>query len=298
MQQTKSRMFSIQNMGYKMGFVIPADVPKNKQVLFKKNYELITRKKDALLLFAADQKIEHLNDDFYGTTIAPETSNPQHIFEIAKQAPVGALATQLGLIARYGKLYPLVNYVVKLNSKTNLIPADQDDPISEQLWSVQDVINIQKNSKLNICGVGYTIYLGSCYESTMLSQAAQIVYQAHQAGLVALLWIYPRGQFVTKQSGKLLADATGVANALGADFVKIAISEDASTNDIKQAVNAAGNTKIIAAGGSQISREKLLHSIREQSKLGISGFAIGRNLFQRSLSDAVKIAQDIYKILK
>ncbi len=277
-----------------MGFSIPADVPKGKHAQFKKNYESITRKKNILLLFAADQKIEHLNDDFYGAGIASEVNNPQHIFEIAQKAPIGALATQLGLVARYGNLYPSINYILKLNSKTNLVSSEHDDPISTQLWSIQDVIDFKKNSALNICGIGYTIYLGSIYESVMLAEASQIIYQAHQAGLVVMLWIYPRGNSVTR-SDKLLAGAAGVANALGADFVKLAISKDAKADNIQEAVGAAGNTKIIAAGGSKVSNQKLLANMREQLKLGIAGFAIGRNLFQRTMASAIELAEEINK---
>jgi len=118
----------------------------------------------SLFLFAGDQKIEHLN----GT-------NPEHFFQIASKAPIDLFATQLGLIESYGKDYSEVNYLVKLNSKTNIVPVDEVDPVSLQLHSVDDVVAFKKTSGLNIVGVGYTIYLGSIYEAQMLSQAAQVV---------------------------------------------------------------------------------------------------------------------------
>lgn len=275
-----------------MDYIVPADVPQKKQLLFKKNYELITQKKKPVILFAADQKIEHLNDDFFGAGIDKAASHPAHIFSIASQASVGALATQLGLIARYGKEYSSVNYVVKLNSKTNLISSEYQDPLNNQLWSIFDVINFKKNSGLNICGVGYTLYVGSSYESTMLVEAAQAIYQAHQEGLVTILWVYPRGKYIT-QSPLLFAGAAGVANALGADFVKLTATNSMSSDVISQAVQAAGNTKILVAGGGKIDQQQLLNSMREQLKLGVAGFALGRNLFQRSAQEAVDLVNKI-----
>jgi len=271
-----------------MDYIVPADVPQKKQSLFKKNCELITKNKKPVLLFAADQKIEHLNDDFFGAGIDKAANHPAHIFSIASQVSIGALATQLGLIARYGKEYSSVNYLVKLNSKTNLVSNEQCDPISRQLWSIVDVINFKKNSGLKICGVGYTVYLGSAHESDMLAEAAQVVYQAHQEGLVAILWVYPRGKHIT-QSPLLFVGAAGVANALGADFVKLSVPSSISREAILQAVQAAGNTKILVAGGAKIDQQQLLNNMREQLSLGVAGFALGRNLFQRSAQEAVDL---------
>jgi DhnA family fructose-bisphosphate aldolase class Ia len=110
------------------------------------------------MLFAGDQKTEHLNDDFYGPRIDPQDADPEHLFRIAAQARVGVFATQLGLIARYGSDYRDVPYLVKLNSKSNLIKTSQADPRSSQWLDLQQVIDFQESSGLDILGVGYTIY--------------------------------------------------------------------------------------------------------------------------------------------
>ena len=243
---------------------IPADIPSQCIRTFRNNYNLITHDNNLLFLFAGDQKIEHLNQDFFGENIPPEVANPQHLFAIADNYVIGAFATQLGLIARYGAQYPKINYIVKLNSKTNLLPAEAHDPMSEQLWSVHDVVTFKKNSGLNICGVGYTIYLGSEYEALMLQQAAQIIFNAHQEGLVAILWIYPRGKHIKSYSPEILAGSAGVANCLGADFVKLSIPRHADYDDLIPAVKAAGNTKIVISGGEKIDEEAFLQDLKEQ----------------------------------
>ncbi|MDZ4154388.1 hypothetical protein, partial [Methylicorpusculum sp.] len=100
--------------------VIPADVPAAAHKAFLKNYQTVTKKTDRLLLFAADQKIEHLVHDFYGPHIHADALDPEHLFRIAAQKQCGAFATHLGLIARYGTPYRTIPYIAKLNGKTDL----------------------------------------------------------------------------------------------------------------------------------------------------------------------------------
>jgi DhnA family fructose-bisphosphate aldolase class Ia len=124
------------------------------------------------MLFAGDQKVEHLNNDFYGDGIHPDDNNPEHLFGIASQSKIGVFATQLGLIARYGMDYSNVPYLVKLNSKTNIVESSQADPFSEQWFDIRQVVDFRDNSGLKILGVGYTLYPGSEYEAKILRQAA------------------------------------------------------------------------------------------------------------------------------
>ncbi|MCX6555135.1 MAG: aldolase, partial [Candidatus Aminicenantes bacterium] len=71
---------------------IPADVPNDVLNEYLSNYEEITLGSDRLMLFAGDQKIEHLNDDFYGPGIAADDADPEHLFKIASQAEIGVFA--------------------------------------------------------------------------------------------------------------------------------------------------------------------------------------------------------------
>jgi len=57
------------------------------------------------MLFAGDQKVEHLNDDFFGEGISGDDADAEHMFRIASRGRVGIFATQLGLVARYGNDY-------------------------------------------------------------------------------------------------------------------------------------------------------------------------------------------------
>jgi fructose-bisphosphate aldolase/6-deoxy-5-ketofructose 1-phosphate synthase len=283
--------------------LVPLTVPQKNRNTYIQNYLKATKNTGRLFLFAGDQKIEHLNEDFYGPGISSQDNDPKHMFEIADKGKVGVFATQLGLISRYGYDYKNVNYVVKLNAKTSIIPVTQKDPISSTLNTVEQVLEFKENSKLDIVGVGYTIYLGSEHESIMLSQASQIVYQAHKHGLLAILWIYPRGKYVKKQnSAEIIAGAAGVGACLGADFIKVNPPEAENIplmgKLLKQATLAAGKSGVICSGGAKEDAKILLETLHQQIHSGGAvGTAIGRNLHQRDLNAALKLSRAISAII-
>ncbi|MEA2000064.1 MAG: aldolase [Euryarchaeota archaeon] len=281
--------------------IVPLDVPKAVREKYINNYLEITKRTGRLMLFAGDQKVEHMNDDFYGEGIHPADSSPEHLFRIANQSKIGVFATQLGLIARYGVHYPDVPYLVKLNSKTNLVKTPQSDPFSKQWLDVQQVGDFRDNSGLNISAVGYTVYPGSEYEAEMFRQAAQIVYTAHQYGLITVLWMYPRGKAVADEKDPhLIAGATGVAACLGSDFVKVNYPKKEgyeSAEILKEAILAAGHTKVICAGGSSVDVGSFLKRLHDQIHIsGAAGNATGRNIHQKSLKDAIRMCNAIYAI--
>jgi len=280
---------------------VPLDVPEDAKETYKRNYLEITRESGRLMLFAGDQKIEHLNDDFYGEGAHVDDAEPEHLFRIAGTGKIGVFAVQLGLVARYGMDYPHVPYLVKLNSKTNLVRTKQMDPFSNQLWEVYQAAELKKRTGLRILGVGYTVYLGSEFEADMLHQAAQIVYEAHSHGFVTVLWVYPRGKAVPdERDPHLIAGATGVAACLGTDFVKVNYprKEGASSAEIfREAVMAAGRTKVVCAGGSSRAPKEFLQELHDQiHRSGASGNATGRNIHQKSLEEAVRMCNAIYAI--
>ena len=201
----------------------------------------------------------------------------------------------------YGSDYPEVPYLVKLNSKTNLVKTAQRDPLSLQQVDIEQVIDFKDRSGLNILGFGYTIYIGSEFEHLMIREAAQAIHKAHQYGLMSVLWIYPRGNAVKDEKDPdLIAGATGVAATLGADFVKVNYPKkegEKSSEIFKRAIKAAGKTKVVCAGGSATDPKLFLQRLHDQIHIsGASGNATGRNIHQKSLDEAVKIANAITAI--
>jgi fructose-bisphosphate aldolase/6-deoxy-5-ketofructose 1-phosphate synthase len=281
--------------------LVPLDVPPERRDEYVDNYLKITKKTGRLMLFAGDQKVEHLNRDFFGPGISPDDSDPEHLFRIAKKGRIGVFAAQLGLIARYGMDYSEVPYLAKLNSKTDLVKTDQMDPVSSQWIEVDQVAEFADDSGLDVLGVGYTIYLGSEHEAEMLREAASIVYRAHHQGLVTVLWIYPRGKAVKDEKDPhLIAGATGVAAALGSDFVKVNYPKkegERSEEIFKEAVAAAGKTKVVCAGGASRDPKSFLQQLFDQIHVsGAAGNATGRNIHQKDLDEAARMCDAISAI--
>ena len=270
---------------------VPMDVPADARDTYVENYMKATRGTGRLMLFACDQKVEHMNKDFYGEGIDEADAKPEHLFQIGKEGVIGVLAGQRGLVAQYAADYPDINYLIKMNSKTNLVGTSQEDPYSPQLTDLEAVL-----------GLGYTIYLGSEYESTMMAEAGQLIAQAHEHGLLVVLWIYPRGKAVTAEKDPdLIAGAAGVALCLGADFVKVnpPKPEDGRTpaEALHVASDAAGRTGLVCAGGSTVDAKTFLTQLYDQIHVGGAvGNATGRNIHQRSLDEATRLTKAISAI--
>ena len=251
-------------------------------------------------LFACDQKIEHLNDDFYdgGKTIPLSSNDPEHLFEIGAKAhaegTIGVLAGQLGLISQYARDYPELPYLVKLNSKSHMVGTSQRDPVSQALWDLDDVAALLHNG-INVVGIGYTVYIGSEYEHEMLTEAATFIRQAHEMGMISVVWMYPRGKAVTDEKDpQLISGAAGVAGCLGADFAKVnyprAFEGMTQAESLGIAAQAAGRCGIICSGGGSLPPEEFLARLVDQMKVsGCRGAATGRNIHQKGTEDAVRM---------
>ena len=280
---------------------VPMDVLPEARETYIDNYMKATQGTGRLMLFACDQKIEHLNKDFYGEGIDIADADPEHLFRIGSQGVCGVLAGQRGLIAQYAADYPDINYLVKMNSKTNLVSGKQDDPYSPQMYQL-DAVLAMRDAGVNVVGVGYTIYLGSEYESTMLAEAGELIAEAHANGLITVMWIYPRGKAVAdEKSPETIAGAAGVAVCLGSDFVKVnpphATDDKTQFENLASASTAAGRCGLVCAGGSTVDAETFLTQLHNQIHIGgAKGNATGRNIHQRSLDEAVRLTKAISAI--
>ena len=287
---------------------VPADVPDELIETFIQNMDAATAGTGKMNLFACDQKIEHLNDDFYdGDEIIPLSSNdPEHLFKIGQrcheEGTIGVLAGQLGLISHYARDYPEIPYLVKLNSKSHLVKKGQRDPISQALWDMDDVMSLVHNG-INVVGIGYTIYVGSEFEHEMLSEAAQFIRQAHELGMISVVWMYPRGKAVSDEKDpQLISGAAGVATCIGADFAKVnyptAWEGMTQSESLAIASQASGRTGIICSGGGSLPPEQFLQRLWDQMNVGgCRGAATGRNIHQKNTEEAVRMTAACHAII-
>jgi fructose-bisphosphate aldolase/6-deoxy-5-ketofructose 1-phosphate synthase len=281
---------------------IPLSVPSSKKSEYRHNYELATAGGGNLLLIAGDQKVEHLNDDFMGPGISKEDASPEHLFKIANGTKGALFATHLGLISRYGSDYRRIPYLVKINGKSN-IGLNEEKDSSSCWWDVKKIINFKKQSGLKIVGIGYTLYLGGKFEAQMLSQVAQAINEAHQNGLIAILWVYPRGKNIKEEDIHTIAGGAGMAACLDADFVKVKYPYGSKNHKLtaekfREVTAAAGRTKVICVGGDKRTNQEMINTTKEQLSVSKThGLAVGRNLHQRSLTEALKLANDLSAVI-
>lgn len=276
--------------------IVPADVPKNMRETYAENFLYMTHNTGKLMLFAGDQKIEHMNDDFYGEGISLEDNKPEHLFKIADQSTIGVLATQYGLVINFARDYGDVPILLKANSKTGLLKTEQMDPYSRKLVDVKDIVKLKENSGLKIPAVGYTVYLGSKYENKMLREFSEIIRDAHENGMIVVGWFYPRGAGMPKSKENdphIVAGAAGVAASLGADFVKLPYNNKVEAELFKEAIDAAGRTRVVFAGGSSDDPRRFLGRLYEQLKNGAMGNATGRNIHPKELDKAIRMCNAI-----
>jgi len=291
-----------------MEISVPADVPDELIETYLDNMRAATNGTGSMNLFACDQKIEHLNDDFYdgGKNIPLSSNDPKHLFDIGARAhaegTIGVLAGQLGLISMYARDYPEIPYLVKLNSKSHVVKTNQRDPISQSMWDMDDVMSLVHNG-INVVGIGYTIYIGSEYEHEMLTEAAQFIRQAHELGMISVVWMYPRGKAVEDEKDpQLISGAAGVAACIGADFAKVNYPRawDGMTQpeSFRIAVEAAGRTGIICSGGGSLAPRDFLPRLHDQVNIsGCRGAATGRNIHQKQTDEAVRMTAACHAII-
>lgn len=284
-----------------MEYTLPISVGKKYKDIYINNLDTLTFGGRKTIMFAADQRVEHGLDSFLGKDISTDDISAEHFFRIASKAKVSALATHLGLINKYAFDYPNVNYIVKLNSITNLLKENYGYLQSKNLCSVEDVVYLQNNSDLNIVGIGYTVYLGIQDEPKILQEASQNILQAHKFGLPVILWIYPKPKKTKQDSLENVASAVMVGEALGADFIKVKSpvkGKIATEKLVKIVTKASGRSKVLISGGSSISEHRFINQAYKNVYTGgAAGVAVGRNIHQKPLHQAVEFCDQLYKAL-
>ncbi len=237
-------------------------------------------KNDKTLLLAYDHGLEHGPTDFSGKSV-----DPAYVLNIAKKAGYNGIILQKGVAEKYyDKTFKDLPLVVKLNGKTNLT---KGEPVSEQLCSVEEAV------ELGAAAVGFTVYIGSAYESKMLEDFGRIDEEANDAGLPVIMWAYPRGKAVKKVTPKLVGYAARVGLELGADFVKVKYT--GSVPSFSSVVQDAGKCRVLCLGGSKLSDRKFLQLARDAMSSGAAGMAVGRNIWQHK--EPLKISAALMAIV-
>ncbi len=239
--------------------------------------------KDGKAVFLAyDQGLEHGPIEFNDKNV-----DPNYIISIAEHAGFNGIIMQKGIAEKYKMRIKRsrIPLILKLNGKTSLY---KGEPMSEQLCTVKEAL------ALGAKAVGYTIYIGSKFESKMLAEFEEIEREAHAHGIPVIAWIYPRGESIKgRKEGDLMIYAARVGLELGADIVKL--KYNGNHKDLKWAVKAAGKTKIVVSGGVKIGEHAFMKEAKAIMKAGAAGLAVGRNIWQSSRPNM--IAKELKEIV-
>jgi len=232
------------------------------------------------MLLAYDQGLEHgPSTDFNDKNI-----NPSFVMELAVKGGFDGVIFQKGVAERfYSGGVPLL---LKVNGKSALV---KGDPISRQVCSVEYAVS------LGAKGIGYTIYLGSEHEADMFAEFGRIQEQAHERGLPAIAWVYPRGAAVTNDTSKeIVSYAARAALELGADAAKIKYTGDPVS--FSWAVKAGAGMKVFMSGGPKApTDEAFLMQVQGAMDAGATGLAVGRNAWQNA--NPLQMAAELRKVI-
>ena len=258
-----------------------------------------------MLILPVDQGFEHGPARSFAKN--PLAYDPYYHYKLAIDAGLNAYAAPLGFLeAGAAEFAGQIPTILKLNNNNALTPK-ASAPDQAITGSVYDAL------RLGCSGVGMTIYPGSENSLEQMSQAQEIISEAKSLGLAAVIWSYPRGGDLSKEGETAIdvcAYAAHMAALLGAHIIKVKLptshieqleakkvyeSEkiDVSTLEtrIRHVMQSCFNGKrlVVFSGGVAKSDSDLLEEIRAIVAGGGSGSIIGRNSFQRSKDQALKL---------
>ena len=259
-----------------------------------------------IVILPVDQGFEHGPARSFAPN--PPGYDPGYHPALAVEAGCNGYAAPLGFIEQVAHKYagelPLI---LKVNNSDSL--GGPDAPCSALTSAVDDAL------RLGCAGIGYTIYPGSGLRNQMFQDLRDLIREARAVGLPTIVWSYPRGSGLSKEGETaidVVAYAAQIACQLGAHVVKVkppsvVVFQEAAKKSyenspigtlaerIAHVVQSAFNGKriVIFSGGAAKGTEAVLEEIAQIAKGGGYGSIVGRNAFQRSESDAVKLLHDI-----
>lgn len=264
-----------------------------------------------MIILPVDQGFEHGP----GRTFAmnPAAYDPLYHFQLAIDAGLNGYASLLGFLeagaAEFAGQIPLI---LKVNSHDLLHP--EKDPLGAQIATVSDAL------RLGCVGVGYTIYPGTVDRRLQYEQLRELTREAKAAGLVVIVWAYPRGGGLSKEGETALdviAYAAQIAAQMGVHIIKTKLPsahlefEEARKVYEAQKIPTAtladrvrhiiqstfnGRRIVIFSGGVKGDDQTIIEEARAIKEGGGFGSIIGRNSFQRGRTAALDLLDRIVQI--
>jgi class I fructose-bisphosphate aldolase len=266
-----------------------------------------------MVILPVDQGFEHGPARSFGMNLP--AYDPLYHYRLAIEGGCNAYAAPMGFMEAGARDFAgQIPLILKLNSHDVL--NDEKDPLQAIHGSVDDAL------RLGCVAVGYTIYPGSAHRFDMYDKLRGIIADAKKAGLVAVVWSYPRGSALSK-AGETALDVTAyaahIAAELGAHIIKVKLPTDhleqpeakkvyeqekipraTLTERVRHVVEAtfAGRRIVIFSGGATKGDDGVMDEVRAIREGGGFGSIIGRNCFQRPEAQAKKLLAAMMDVLK
>ena len=264
-----------------------------------------------LVVLPVDQGFEHGPGRSFAAN--PAGYDPRYHARLALDAGCSAHALPLGaaemVAPEYAAELPLI---LKCNSSDSLYVGADPEPAM--------TANVDDAVRLGCPAVGFTIYPGSAGRNRMYEELRALARDAEAAGLVLVVWSYPRGSGLSKEGQTavdVVAYAAHLAAQLGAHVIKVKpptehIESDAARSALDKAgvplgtladrvrhvVQSAfdGHRIVIFSGGAAKETDAVLEENRQTALGGGFGTIMGRNSFQRPHDEAVRLLHDVMDI--
>ncbi|MFY7842825.1 MAG: class I fructose-bisphosphate aldolase [Rhabdochlamydiaceae bacterium] len=274
-----------------------------------------------LSLLPVDQGVEHSAGASFSS--CPDYFDPEQIVQLALEGGCSGLASTLGTLAIVSRKYAhKIPFILKINHNELLTYPEIYD---QTLFS-----SVKQAYDMGCVGVGATIYFGSDTSRRQIQEISEAFEQAHDLGLLTILWCYLRNPFFKSKDKDYheAADLTGQANYLGstikADIVKQKSPEcNKGYHDLKfgrshpfmydklcsdhpidltryQLFNQyAGRIGLINSGGAsgRLDEKDILRTAIINKRAGGMGLISGRKVFQKPFKEGVRLLnllQDVY----
>lgn len=265
-----------------------------------------------MVILPVDQGFEHGPARSFAKN--PAGYNPHYHFELAIESGCSAYAAPLGFIEAGAREYAgEIPLILKINNSDVLYGSKS--PISALTSSVEDAL------RLGCSAIGFTIYPGSSERKQMYEEIARATQEAKKAGLVVVMWSYPRGEQLSKEGETaidVIAYAAQIACQLGAHIVKVKpptkhieqaeakkvyeeqkIKIDTLADQVNHVVQSCFNGRriVIFSGGPAKGLDAVLDEVKGIAAGGANGSIMGRNAFQRPKNEAIELihkVQDIF----
>jgi len=264
-----------------------------------------------MVILPVDQGFEHGPARSFAPN--PPGYDPVYHARLAVKAGLNAHAAPLGsmeiVAPEYSGQVPLI---LKANSHDSMDKSP--DPAPALTASVDDAL------RLGCAAIGFTIYPGSSGFKQMYEEIREMTLEAKMAGLVVVVWSYPRGSNLSKEGETavdIVAYAAHIAAQLGAHMIKVKppsghieleearkayekynIPINTLADRVRNVVQSAFNGQriVIFSGGPAKGKDAVLEEIRQIKNGGAFGSIIGRNSFQRPEKEALEFLDEILDI--